>query len=70
MFMTELGGMSMSMNMNGLNYFEPGCMIGACNKMQFNMDNGQPIPIPVEVGGCVMCDSLPIKSIKIYKITD
>ena len=53
--------------MNGLNYFEPGCIIGAYNKMQFNMDDGQ--PIPVEVGGCVMCQSLPIKSIKIYKIT-
>jgi hypothetical protein len=65
MFVTELGGMSI--NMNGLNYFEPGCMISACNKRQFNMDNGQ--PIPVEVGGCVMCDSYPIKSIKIYKIT-
>jgi hypothetical protein len=49
--MTELTGMNMSMN--GLNYFDPGCMIGAYNKLQFNMDNGQ--PIPVEVGGCVMC---------------
>jgi hypothetical protein len=57
----------MSTDMNGLNYFEPGCMIGAFNKMQFNMDDGQ--PIPVEVGGSVMCESFPIKSIKIYKIT-
>ena len=49
--MTELEGMNMSMN--DINYLNPGCMIGVYNKVQYDMDNGE--PIPVEVGGCVMC---------------
>ncbi len=52
---------------DGIQYQSSGASIAIYNKMQFNMDNNS--PIYVTTGGCIMIESYPIKSIKIYKIT-